>query len=275
MIFFPFIKFFIPLFTGRILRISSGAVSGTNGWLIPLMTLLGLGVAVYLWTRRNPLLKRGGYKVDAIDKWVPGASGRMRQVIMEVSKIYTDTIGGLAIRDPEDLEKNMVKLSALEAEISHLSGDIKTVLCSPDKTFVRIGKPYISILDHLQGMIRSVGNVTADSYDHLKNHQRNLSFNQIRELRGIYERSECVFELLNAYFDNRKPKNIQRDLEESFSLFKYVSDVTKMQKVRLKDDRIVASNLKLYVNLLHDTRDLIGNTVNLICLLYELPPAKP
>ncbi|THD69592.1 hypothetical protein E7Z59_04500 [Robertkochia marina] len=220
-------------------------------------------------------MKRRGYRLDELDTWVPGASGRMRQVIMEVSMIYTDTIGGLAIKDPEDLQKNMVKLSALEAEIGQISEEIRAVLCSSEKTSVKIGKPYISILDHLQGMIRSVGNITADSYDHLLNHHRNLSFNQIRELRRIYERSECVFELLNAYFENRRPKNIQRDLEESFSLFKYVSGLTKTQKVRLKDDRIVASNIKLYVNLLKDTRDLIGNTVNLICLLYGLPPTKP
>lgn len=274
MIFLPIMKYFIPEFTKVAIQFFSVEFYGTNGWVIVLAAALGLGVIVYGSTKRKWLWRRGGTSLEAMDKLVPGASSVMRQAIMEVSKIYTDTIGGLAIRDPEDLQRNMVRLSALETEIDDLSKKIKSVLESTSKNSVRAGKPYISMLDHLLGMIRSVGYVTSDSHDHLRNHHRNLSFNQIRELRGIFGRSACVFALLNAYFDHVSSKDIQGDLKESFSLFKYVSELTTMQQQRLKDGRMVASNRKLYVNLLVDTRDLIGNTIHLICLLYELPPAK-
>lgn len=196
-------------------------------------------------------------------------SENISRVIGGINKMFSKTVDNLGYHDLNKLKKNRKSIQKLEEDIDELKGNIFYFIKSLDDESVEASKFYILFLDHLQDMVQSIGFITRNSYNHVHNNHKNLKFNQIRELKGIDEKMQHLFDEIQLIFDTHKFGNIDKVIAEKQQLLNHVSGLIEKQINRIRTSETSPKNTKLYFGLLLETKDLISSTMSLLQLFQE------
>ncbi|HSI70265.1 MAG TPA: inorganic phosphate transporter [Gillisia sp.] len=196
-------------------------------------------------------------------------SENISSVIGGINKMYTKTVDNLGYHDLNKLKKNSKAIDKLEEEIDELKGNIFYFIKSLDDDSVEASKFYILILDYLQDMVQSIGFITRNSYNHVHNNHKNLKFNQIRDLKGVDEKMQKLFDDIQHIFDTHSFSNIDQVISEKQQLLDHVSELIQKQINRIRTSETSPKNTKLYFGLLLETKDLITSTMSLLQLFQE------
>lgn len=196
-------------------------------------------------------------------------SENISRVIGGINKMYTKTVDNLGYHDLNKLKKNSKAIEKLEEDIDELKGNIFYFIKSLDDDSVEASKFYILFLDYLQDMVQSIGYITRNSYNHVHNNHKNLKFNQIRELKGIDEKMQQLFDDIQLIFDTHRFENIDKVIAEKQQLLSHVSGLIEKQITRIRTSETSPKNTKLYFGLLLETKDLISSTMSLLQLFQE------
>lgn len=196
-------------------------------------------------------------------------SENISSVIGGINKMFTKTVDNLGYHDLGKLKKTSKQIDKLESDIDELKGNIFYFIKSLDDDSVEASKFYILILDHLQDMVQSIGFITRNSYNHVHNNHKNLKFNQIRDLKGIDEKTQGLFDDIKLIFDTHSFHNIDKVISEKQFLMDHVSDLIQKQINRIRTSETSPKNSKLYFGLLLEIKDLISSTMSLLILFQE------
>lgn len=196
-------------------------------------------------------------------------SENISSVIGGINKMFTKTVDNLGYHDLGKLKKTSKQIDKLEADIDELKGNIFYFIKSLDDDSVEASKFYILILDHLQDMVQSIGFITRNSYNHVHNNHKNLKFNQIRDLKGIEEKTQGLFDDIKLIFDTHSFHNIDKVISEKQYLMDHVSDLIQKQINRIRTSETSPKNSKLYFGLLLEIKDMISSTMSLLILFQE------
>lgn len=196
-------------------------------------------------------------------------SENISSVISGINKMFTKTVDNLGYHDLNKLKKNSKAIEKLEEEIDELKGNIFYFIKSLDEDSVEASKFYILILDYLQDMVQSIGYITRNSYNHVHNNHKNLKFNQIRDLKGIDDKMQKLFDDIKEIFDGHNFSDIDEVLAEKQQLLDHVSDLIQKQINRIRTSETSPKNTKLYFGLLLEIKDLVSSTMSLLQLFQE------
>lgn len=196
-------------------------------------------------------------------------SENISSVIGGINKMFSKTVDNLGYHDLNKLKKNSKATEKLEKDIDELKGNIFYFIKSLDDDSVEASKFYILILDYLQDMVQSIGYITRNSYNHVHNNHKNLKFNQIRDLKGIDEKMQKLFDDIQLIFDTHKFGSIEKVIAEKQQLLDHVSDLIEKQITRIRTSETSPKNTKLYFSLLLETKDLISSTMSLLQMFQE------
>ncbi len=196
-------------------------------------------------------------------------SENISSVIKGINKMYTKTVDNLGYHDLNKLKKNNKGIVKLEEEIDELKGNIFYFIKSLDDQSIEASKFYILILDYLQDMVQSIGYITRNSYNHVHNNHKNLKYNQIKDLKGIDEKMQSLFDDIQHIFETHKFTNIEVVIAEKHQLLDHVSELIENQITLIRTSESSPKNTKLYFGLLLETKDLITSTMSLLQLFQE------
>ena len=207
--------------------------------------------------------------IITINEITSETSANISNVIGGINKMFTKTVDNLGYHDLNKLKKNSKAIEKLESDIDELKGNIFYFIKSLDEDSVEASKFYILILDYLQDMVQSIGFITRNSYNHVHNNHKNLKFNQIRDLKGIDDKMQLLFDDIKTIFDTHSFSNIEQIISEKQQLLDHVSDLIQKQINRIRTSETSPKNTKLYFGLLLETKDLISSTMSLLQLFQE------
>ncbi len=196
-------------------------------------------------------------------------SQNISSVISGINKMFSKTVENLGYHDLNKLKKNSKAIEKLEEEIDELKGNIFYFIKSLDDDSVEASKFYILILDYLQDMVQSIGYITRNSYNHVHNNHKNLKFNQIRDLKGIDDKMQKLFDDIENIFNHHSFSEIDEVLAEKQELLDLVSSLIEKQINRIRTSETSPKNSKLYFGLLLEIKDLVSSTMSLLQLFQE------
>ncbi|MGB5668448.1 MAG: inorganic phosphate transporter [Maribacter sp.] len=239
-----------------------------------------LFAAILLLARNYISYNKKSKEIKAVDSLRKAESSSIQGVIAEsahniskvvkrCSKIYTNSINGLARQDLDQLKKNKKQVSKLSAEIDDLRDNLFYFIKNLDEASVGASNFYISILGYLTDIAQSLDYITKISYKHVNNNHKKLKYNQIKELKGINQELETMFSNTKMAFDNRHFEEIGMTLKNKNKLFAMVSKKIDKQVSRTRTEESSPKNTTLYFSLLIETKDLIKATMNLLDLYYQ------
>ncbi len=250
-----------------------------------------LFVAILLLARNYISYNRKSKAILAEDRLVKTESRSIQGVISESSsnisnvmkrssKLYRNSIEGLAKQDLDKLKKNKGNVVKLSAEIDDLRDHLFYFIKNLDDTSLEASNFYISILSYLTDITQSLEYITKISHKHVNNNHKKLKFNQVKELTEINQELESLFGKTKQAFDNGSYEEIGEILTQKQRLYDLVSEKIEKQITRTRSEESSPKNTVLYFSLLLETKDLMEETMNLLELYYSKhdrsiePPTK-
>jgi Na+/phosphate symporter len=238
-----------------------------------------LFVAILLLARNYISYNKKSKAIIAEDRLVKTESRSIQGVISESSsnishamkrssKLYRNSIEGLAKQNLDKLKKNKSNVVKLSDEIDELRDHLFYFIKNLDDTSLEASNFYISILSYLTDITQSLEYITKISHKHVNNNHKKLKFNQIKELTEINLELESLFGKTKQAFDNGSYEEIGEILTQKERLFEMVSDKIEKQITRTRSEESSPKNTVLYFSLLLETKDLMEATMKLLELYY-------
>ncbi len=180
------------------------------------------------------------------------------------SKIYTQSIDGLAKHDIDTLKKGKKGISKLDKEVEDLRGNIFYFIKNLDESSVGASNFYITALSYLQDMTQSLEYISKAGFKHVNNNHKKLRFNQIKDLKETDQYVEKLFVEVREIFESRNFGNLISLLMGKEELLLKLDQKIAKQVERTRSDESSPKNTALYFSLLLETKDLLQATMNLI-----------
>ncbi|XLS29837.1 anion permease [Flavobacteriaceae bacterium M23B6Z8] len=248
-----------------------GGIYAIVGLLLLAAVLLIRSFIVYKRTEKEKNENRKFDRTDliTINEIITESSDNISNVIKRINKLYSEVVDNIGLQDLSKLKKNKKSLRKLEGVVDELKDEIFYFIKSLDDSSVEASRFYILILDYLQDMSQSIGYIVKSSYGHVNNNHKKLKFNQIRDLKGIDNDLQVLFDRVQETFDNESFEKINAIIDEKQQLLNHVSQLIQKQIERIRSTETSPKNTKLYFGLLLETKDLISATMNLLQLFQE------
>jgi len=180
------------------------------------------------------------------------------------SKVYTQSIDGLAKHDIDTLKKGKKGISKLDREVEELRDNIFYFIKSLDESSVGTSNFYITALSYLQDMTQSLEYISKAGFKHVNNNHKKLRFNQIKDLKETDQYVEKLFIEVREIFESRNFGNLTNLLMGREELLHKLDQKIAKQVERTRSDESSPKNTALYFSLLLETKDLLQATMNLI-----------
>lgn len=197
------------------------------------------------------------------------SSENIVSVIKGIDSRYTDMSNYLGYHDSNKLQKLLKELPKLENKIADLNDNIFYYIKSLEDDTVEASKFYILTLDYLQKMVQSMSNMTKTSHQYVSNNHKNLTFNQIRELKSINRDLSAIFVHVTMVFEKNEFDDIELLIQQKNELLDTVSKLVEKQIERIRTTDMGQQNTKLYFGILLETKDMIAEGINLLNLFYD------
>ena len=240
-----------------------------------------LFVAILLLARNYISYNRKAKAIRAEDMLIRSESTSIQGVIEESahniskvlkrsSKLYRNSIDGLAKQDLDTLKKNKKNVVKLSDEIDDLRDNLFYFIKNLDDSSIEASNFYINILGYLTDIAQSLEYITKITHKHVNNNHKKLKYNQVKELTEINQEMESLLGRSKLAFDNRSFEEIGKVLQQKEELYKMVSLKVEKQVQRTRSEESSPKNTTLYFSLLLETKDLMTATIYLLELYHDM-----
>lgn len=216
--------------------------------------------------RKKPFRRKD---ISTINDIVLESSKNISSIVCGVNQMYSKTVTNLGYYDKCKLKKNKKSIKKLESEIDELKRNVFYFIKTIEEGSLDSNRFYILILDYLQDIVQSIGYITRNSYNHVNNNHKNLKFNQVRDLKGVDDKMQQLFDKIEQIFEGQNFSRIDEVLAGKQALLSDVSQLIEKQINRIRTTESSPKNSELYFGLLLETKDLITSTMNLLELYRE------
>ncbi len=185
-------------------------------------------------------------------------------VVKRTNQIYENAVGGLSTQKLSALKKSKKQVIKLTEEVDDLRDNIFFFIKNLDESSVEASGFYINILGYLQDITQSLELISKISYKHVNNNHKKLKFNQVKELKEIYDKLEILFSDTQKAFKSGSFEEIGKILDEKKEVYALVKEKIKSQVNRTRTEVSNPKNTALYFSILLETKDLINSIMNLL-----------
>ena len=201
---------------------------------------------------------------------VEESSSNIAKASKKIKAIYSSSVEGLGSADLDLLKKNKKTVSKLSGEVDDLRNDLFYFIKNLEEDTIKAASNfYINMLTYLQDISESLEYISKITYKHINNNHKNLTYNQIRELKEVETKCSALFDEIKFIFSKGDFSELNSIIgkKEEFNIF--LKEKIDTQISRTKKEESSLKNTPLYFSILIETKEMVENTINLLELFKE------
>ncbi len=184
--------------------------------------------------------------------------------LSSVSDIYKELVKGIESEDRKKLKIAAKDAKALNLQAKSLKDNVYKVLKQLRKDSVSQSHHYAQVLDYLRETAHCFTYMTKPSYEYFDNNHSPLIPAQIDELKAFSLNFSQFNDFVLNIIENNQFNQTDMAISKQQELFDEIEKCRKAQMKRLKNDEVGSKNSMLYFGILHETKNLLLHTVNLL-----------
>ena len=186
-------------------------------------------------------------------------------VTMEnISSIYNHMLVALFTENRRLLKETMLQSEDLYHQANDRKHQIIKTLRRLQEQNIETGHFYIQVVDYLSEVTKALLHCTRPAYEHIENHHRGFSKEQIVDLKLVNDGVDNVFSTINTMLREKDFSNLPSVLVMRDSLFGTIAESIKNQIKRLQQEPTSTKASILYLNILNETKTMVLQARNLI-----------
>ncbi len=229
-------------------------------------------LCVFLLIQSSLLHKRRTKEHQAAEKLVAGGGSviekcneDVHRAFEQMSRIYTQTLKGLAAEDRKKLKKLCKEAHELyKKEKERKTYEMLPMLDKLQDDAVETGHYYVQVLDYLYEVSKSLMYITKISFDYIDNNHTGLSSKQVSDLESINKAVSKVYDAIEKMLRTSDFSDFEYVLAKRDSIFDLFVENIKSQIKRVKGKESTMRNSILYLDIIGETKAMVLQSRNLM-----------
>lgn len=276
----------------------TGVLSVIGGWFFTalsaftvafvialLISVLGLwfvavliGIAIYVMFRTHVMHKKNAEaesEIDAFhieevdgeiiaDKVLEKCKYSVTGILKKVSQLFIQTIHDFEAEDRKGLRDINKEVKALNKQAKKLKNNVYPTVKSLQERSIDSSLYYVQVVDYLRETAHCLSFITDPCFTHLDNNHKVFSPEQFEELNELKEVVQDFMAKSIKIINKASYSELVSLLDEQQSLLEAIRNYRKKQLKRIKNEKAGTKVSLLYLNILHETQNLLLNLVNMV-----------
>lgn len=210
--------------------------------------------------RQTPLITENADDSDALYTCTQEVCTTMESI----SGIYNHMLVALFTENRRLLKETMTQSEELYHQANDRKYQIFQTLKRLQDQKVETGHFYIQVVDYLTEVTKALLHCTRPAFEHIDNHHRGFTQEQIYDLKLVNDGVENIFNKVNEMLRDKDFSDLDEVLVMRDNLFTVIADAIKHQIKRLKEEQTSTKASMLYLNILNETKTMVLQSRNLI-----------
>ena len=166
--------------------------------------------------------------------------------------------------DRRGLREINKEVSTLNHKVKHLKSNVYPTVKKLQEQDIDSSLFYVQVVDYLREATHCLSYITKPVYNHLDNTHKNFSQQQFDELNKIKVEVQSVIAKAVEIITQGSFGEISNLMASQQELIEKLKTGRKKQLKRIKNDKVGTKNSLLYLNILHETQNLLLHLVNIV-----------
>ena len=230
-----------------------------------------IGITVFVLVKTNFLHKKREENevIKAVedvkeDTVIEKSTESIIQTLSTVNDIYSNLIIGLDTEDRKLLKDVNKDVKALNKKSKLLKDSVYKTIKTFDKDAISTSHFYVQVLDYLREIAHCLEYMIKPSFEHVDNDFSKLKDIQIEELKLTEKRIRDFYKIIFEVIRTKDYAKVDDIIGMREKMLVEIEGNRKVQIKRLKHGEVGSKNSMLYLGLLHETKNLLLHTVNLL-----------
>jgi Na+/phosphate symporter len=243
-------------------------------WFVAIL----VAIAVYVMFRTHLVHKNGTKATEEIEefeieevngeilaeKLLEKCNSSVTNILDKVSRVYSSTLTDFEAENRRGLREINKDVVNINKKAKKLKTNVYPTVKKLQEQSIDSSLYYIQVVDYLRETAHCVSFITEPCYVHIDNNHKVFSAIQFEELNGL---RVIVQKFMLKAIDMIKSGDyalLNELLDEQQNILGVIRDNRKNQLKRIKNEKAGTKVSLLYLNILHETQNLMLQLVNLV-----------
>src|SRR5690606_33757982 len=204
-------------------------------------------------------------KIDVTEANIVTRSfANINSVLLQVNDIISQIYVGFDAYNHHELKRAKQRAKQLDANAKQLKDKVNVILQEMHEDNVEVNYNYVQLLDYLRELARSLTFIANPSFSHVSNNHRPLIDEQKAELYDIKVQIDAYFNAIIENIELQQFSSLQPITEMQTELFDMINKTRKKQMKRMKANVVNTRNSLLYLQILHEAKQIISYSMNVL-----------
>ena len=276
----------------------TGVLSVIGGWfftalsaftvafvMATLISLLGLwfiavliAIAIYVMFRTHIIYKKNNavttevedFEIEEVngeilaEKVLEKCTYSVTKLLSRVSQLYGQSIQDFEAEDRKKLKMVTKEVKSLNKKAKLLKGSVYPTVKKLQEQAIDSSLYYIQVVDYLRETAHCLSFITDPIFVHVDNNHKVFTDEQFEELNGVSGDVQGFMERSIHIITEGNYAQLDDLVAQQQSIFETLRENRKKQLKRIKNEKAGTKVSLLYLNVLHETQNLMLHMVNLV-----------
>ncbi len=266
--------FFTALSAFTVAFVMAMLISLLGIWFVAVLII----IAVYITFRTHLVYKKNNkaemevddFEIEEIngeilaEKVLEKCTYSVTDILKKVSQLYSQAINDFEAEDRRSLKEINKEVKALNKKAKKLKGSVYPTVKKLQEQAIDSSLYYIQVVDYLRETAHCLSFITEPAFEHIDNNHKVFTLEQFEELNGIRNDVQNFMAKSIRVITQSDYSQLEDLVKQQQSIFETMRTNRKKQLKRIKNEKAGTKISLLYLNVLHETQNLILHMVNLI-----------
>jgi len=276
----------------------TGVLSVIGGWFFTalsaftvafimalLMSLLGLwfvivlvAIAIYVIFRTHIIHKNKSKEETEIDEFeieevngeilaekvLEQCKNSVTDILKKISQLYAQAMHDFEAEDRRSLKEINREVKAINKKAKKLKGNVYPTVKKLQEQSIDSSLYYIQVVDYLRETAHCLSFITEPTFEHIDNNHKVFTSQQFEELNDIRGHVQDFMAKATRIITQGSYAQLDELIGQQQTIFEIMRDNRKKQLKRIKNEKAGTKVSLLYLNMLHESQNLMLHLVNLV-----------
>ena len=198
------------------------------------------------------------------EKILEKCSISVTETLNKISQLYSNTLISFESEDRKSLKEIVKEVEQINKKTKKLKNNVFTTVRKLQEESIDSGLYYVQVLDYLRETTHCLSFITNPCFEHLDNNHRVFTEEQFEDLNMLQVKVKSIIARSIQIINKKNFSESNKIINDQAVLLEQLKNFRKIQLKRIKKDRSGTKISMLYLNVLHETQNMMLHLVNLL-----------
>jgi len=191
-------------------------------------------------------------------------TNNVTNILNRVIGLYGRSLEALIEEDRKTLKETTKEVGEINERTKYLKDNIFKTVQKLQEDSVDTGLYYVQVLDYLRETAHCMTYISGPAFKHIDNQHKGLLKDQVKELKEVNKEVSDLLNQIVELITKNDFSQLDAVIAKQQEILSFVEATRKKQIKRIKKEEAGTRNSMLYLNMLHESKNILLNAINLV-----------